>query len=148
MTGALRPMKKTIVATFLFCLAPCAVFAQDDPPPPFSRTTTPQAIGTQATQTSFAQAIEDLPVMPGMQIVEDKDMLILFGDKRIAQATLEGPVDIDQVYYFYASVLPELGWKKLTPKIYERAGERLSMKPNSANPQGLTRVRFEVEPLK
>lgn len=137
-------MKRKIAACLL-CLAPVSVFAQDAA---VSSVPEAEVIGTQASQTSFAKAIEDLPVMPGLRIVEDKDVLILFGERRIAQATLEGPVDIDRVYYFYDSVLPELGWKKITSKTYERAGEKLSMKSSSVNAQGLTRVRFEVEPTK
>ncbi|HBM91332.1 MAG TPA: hypothetical protein DD400_05615 [Rhodospirillaceae bacterium] len=105
-------------------------------------------VGAQAKHTVFANSIEDLPVMLGLDVVEDKDVFILFGAERIAQTTLKGKVDVDDVYYFYRRALPELGWKQINAKAYERGGERLLMQPSSANKEGMTYVRFSVEPVK
>ncbi len=104
-------------------------------------------VGAQAKYTVFSNSIEDLPIMTGLEILEDKDVLLLFGSDRIAQTTLKGKVDIDNVYYFYRRALPELGWRKINSKTYERNGERLIMNPNSANKEGMTYVRFSVEPI-
>lgn len=97
--------------------------------------------------TVFTKSIEDLPVMGGLEVVEDKDVFEVFGGQRIAQTVLRGPVDIDSVYYYYASLLPELGWRKLNAKTYQRDGERLFFRPSSANKDGMTYVRFDVEPI-
>jgi hypothetical protein len=84
-------------------------------------------IGQEAAEgILFAKSIEDLPVMKGLEIEEDKDLIFVFGDKRIAQTTLRGWVDIDEVYYFYRKVLPSLGWKFLSMRQYERNGENLA----------------------
>jgi len=104
-------------------------------------------IKEKAPHTLFARAIEDLPVMSGFEVVDDEDVLELFGSQRVAQTFLRGRVDIDRVYYFYAEVLPSLGWKKIDSRTYWRDNERLLFQPSSANEEGLTYVRFVVEPM-
>ncbi|MGE4351467.1 MAG: hypothetical protein AB7E52_04680 [Bdellovibrionales bacterium] len=128
-------------AVVVMTLGPCVCMAQGTSSTTYSR------IGDNLEVSRFAKAIEDLPLMPGLGVVEDKDMLFIFGSSRIAQTTLKGGVDIDRVYYFYQATLPQLGWKEITPKLYERSGERLHMKASSANRDGMTYVQFEVEPL-
>src|ERR1700743_433079 len=50
----------------------------------------------------FAKVIEDLPLMPGLQLVEDEDVLFSTpGSGRIAETNAIGSVDIDEVYKFY-----------------------------------------------
>ncbi|MGE0108272.1 MAG: hypothetical protein AB7S81_00695 [Bdellovibrionales bacterium] len=104
-------------------------------------------IKEKAPHTLFARAIEDLPVMSGLEVVDDEDVLEIFGSQRMAQTLLRGRVDIDRVYYFYAEVLPSLGWKKIDSKTYRRETERLLFQPSSANEEGMTYVRFVVEPM-
>ena len=51
---------------------------------------------TIPANTNFAKVIDDLPLMPGLQLVEGED--VLFAEPvlgRIAETTAEGPVDID-----------------------------------------------------
>ncbi len=106
-------------------------------------------IGHEAAEgVLFAKSIEDLPVMKGLEIEEDKDLIFVFGSKRIAETTLRGWVDIDEVYHFYRKVLPALGWKFLSMRHYERNGEKLRLDASSANSEGMTYVRFAVEPIK
>jgi hypothetical protein len=104
-------------------------------------------VGEASEYTVFAKSIEDLPVMQGLRVQEDNDVFIPFGDQRVVQTTLEGQVDIDEVYYFYEKVLPELGWTRIDPRTYERNGERLTMRASSANKDGMTYVRFDVGPV-
>src|ERR1700679_2747005 len=59
----------------------------------------------------FTKVIDDLPLMPGLQLVEDEDVLFSSGSSRIAETNAIGPVDIDAVYAFYKKSLPHLGWK-------------------------------------
>lgn len=118
----------------------------DDQMPPEPPETGLHKIGEEAEGTLFAKSIEDLPLMKGLEIVEDKDLVFIFGDKRIAQTTLKGRVDIDSVYYFYHKILPSLGWKPVTKRLYVRNGEQLRMDASAANNEGLTYVRFGVEP--
>ncbi|MFA6280779.1 MAG: hypothetical protein WC612_08375 [Bdellovibrionales bacterium] len=104
-------------------------------------------VGQQAPQTRFAKAIEDLPLMEGLEVVEDKDVLFILGPERIAQTTAKGRVDIDKIYYFYQQSLPQMGWREVTASLYERAGERLHVEASCANSDGMTYVRFSVEPI-
>jgi hypothetical protein len=96
---------------------------------------------------NFAKVIDDLPLMPGLTAQEDKDVLFVAGPGRIAQTTATGMIDIDDVYYYYEDSLPQLGWKKINARIYERGGERLRLDVSGANPAGLTIVCFSVEPV-
>ena len=103
-------------------------------------------VGEANTQTLFTKAIEDLPIMPNLELVENDDVLFIKKTGRIAQTTLKGPVDIDSVYVFYEQTLPQLGWKQVNPKLYARESELLRVEASSANAEGLTFVRFSVEP--
>ncbi len=136
---------------FLFCAA-LACFSFSPALAAAEKTTDPSAplptIGQEAEGTLFAKSIEDLPIMKGLEIEEDKDLIFIFGSKRIAQTTLRGWVDIDEVYHFYRKVLPALGWKFLSMRQYERNGETLRLDASSANSEGLTYVNFAVEPTK
>jgi hypothetical protein len=95
---------------------------------------------------AFAKIIDDLPLMPGLTVVEDKDVLFLMGPKRIAQTTASGLVDVDDVYYFYEKSLPQLGWNRITPRLYERENETLHIEAKSSNADGVTIVQFSIEP--
>lgn len=99
-----------------------------------------------APQSRFAKAIEDLPLMPGLEIEDGQDVLFVFGSERIARTVLVGPVDVDNVYYFYAETLPQLGWSQINLRRYVRNGEVLNLEARSANAEGKARVTFEVEP--
>jgi hypothetical protein len=106
---------------------------------------------------SFAQAAEpaegrpsfilhDIPLMPGLSPESDEDLIVLMGPRQNeneAQAT--GLVDVDEVYYYYESTLPPLGWRYVSPRLYERNGRVLNIDASSANPNGSTLVRFSLE---
>ena len=104
-------------------------------------------VGQAVPHIDFAKSIEDLPVMQGLHVEDEKDVLFIFGNQRIAQTTLRGYVDIDQVYYFYWRTLKEMGWVDAGRNVYERAEERLTMKVSSADHGGQTVVTFAVQPI-
>ena len=105
----------------------------------------PSAIPS-AEPTRFAKVIEDLPLMPGLEPVEDEDVLFdAPGSGRIAETNAIGPVDIDEVYKFYQRSLPHLGWKSVNPRTYVREHEQLRIDAR-AN-QKITVVRFTVRPI-
>jgi len=103
-------------------------------------------IGEAQPSTHFAKAIEDLPLMDGLELVSEDDVVFIFGSNRIAQTTAKGWVDIDVVYYFYQDTLPQLGWNQVNAKLYHRGNETLHVEASSANEDGMTYVKFEVEP--
>jgi hypothetical protein len=94
----------------------------------------------------FTKVIEDLPLMPGLQLVEDEDVLFAEpGAGRIAETNAIGPVEIEDVYKFYRHSLPHLGWKTVDTHTYVREGEQLRIDAH-AN-QKITVVRFTVKPV-
>jgi hypothetical protein len=101
---------------------------------------------TLPANANFAKVIDDLPLMPGLQLVEGEDVLFtepVLG--RIAETTAEGPVDIDALYDFYSRSLPGLGWKRLDARNYIREGDHLRI---DAHADGkTTSVRFSVRPI-
>lgn len=105
-------------------------------------TVPPQSI---PVPTKFASAIEDLPLMPGLSPLADEDTLFVVPHEgRIAESVAVGSVDIDDVYKFYRSSLPQLGWKIVDGRTYIRANEVLRI---DAHADGkVSTVRFSVKP--
>lgn len=98
------------------------------------------------TVAQFAKVIDDLPLMPGLTPEENDDVLFVAGQDRIAQTAATGSVAIDDVYHFYRRTLPQLGWKVVDVRTFDRDNERLRIE--AAEPHvGSTVVRFSIEPL-
>lgn len=104
-------------------------------------------VAQKAERTKFADSIGDLPVMKGLEVVEDKELLVIFGPRPLTQVTLTGKVDVDQVYYFYSDALSALGWQYVTMKLFERGDEKLTLTVSSANGRGITNATFAVSPI-
>ena len=99
------------------------------------------------TVAQFTKVIDDLPLMPGLEPVDENDVLFIAHTGRIAETTANGPVDVDDVYQFYAKTLPQLGWRMVDVRTYERTNERLRIDASSVTPNATTNVRFSVKPL-
>lgn len=96
--------------------------------------------------THFTKVIDDLPLMPGLEAVEDEDVLFdAPGSGRIAETNAMGPVDADDVYKFYKRSLPHLGWREINSHTYRRESEELRIDAR-AN-QKITLVTFRVTPV-
>jgi glucose/arabinose dehydrogenase len=93
----------------------------------------------------FANVIDDLPLMPGLAVVPQDDVLFVTPRAgRIAETTASGAVDIDDVYRFYSRTLPQLGWINVDARRYRRANEILRI---DAHAEGkVTMVTFSVKP--
>jgi hypothetical protein len=100
------------------------------------------------TPVDFTTGIEDLPLMPGLRPVPLKDTIMTGPYGRIAETMAVGAVDVDEVYYFYARTLPELGWQAIDKTRYIRDGELLTIDVNAnKRDRGYeTRARFLVTP--
>ncbi|MFY9288332.1 MAG: hypothetical protein WAO98_07495 [Alphaproteobacteria bacterium] len=107
-------------------------------------TATGPAVGE--VTTGFATAIEDLPLMPGLQVKLENDVIFVTPKSgRIAGTTAQGPVDVDEVYKFYKKTLPSLGWKPLSAKQYQREKEILNIEARADGK--VTTVQFDVKPM-
>lgn len=93
----------------------------------------------------FTKVIDDLPLMPGLELMPDEDVLFIAPRSgRIAETTAEGMVDIDGVYKFYYRTLPHLGWRCLDMRTYQRENDVLRIDAH-AN-EKVTTVRFSIKP--
>lgn len=129
----LPPMKRFLLLTALMGLAMPAQATPLNQPP-------------AAQAPEFAEVIEDLPLMPGLKLVNGEDVLFTAPQAgRIAITEAAGPVGADAVYAFYRRSLPPLGWKVLDKRNYEREGERLMIEAKTG--EKITKVRFSVKPV-
>lgn len=93
----------------------------------------------------FLSIAEDVPLMPGL--TESIETATVF-DKpsgRIAATEARGAVTASAVRQFYASTLPQLGWKPVGPEQYRREAEQLRIGISGRDGAALT-VRFELLP--
>ncbi|MCL2468953.1 MAG: hypothetical protein FWF24_01810 [Alphaproteobacteria bacterium] len=109
---------------------------------------TGQAAGAQALDapTVFTGAIEDLPLMNGLDAVAEEDVLFLGQKERIAQTIAKGYVEPKEIYGFYAQTLPHMGWQKISSQSYKRDQEILLIHARKEKDTHLTVVQFEVHP--
>lgn len=95
----------------------------------------------------FLDAIEDLPLMPGL--AEDPESAVVFDSPsgRIVEVFATGNVDERKVLDFYADTLPQLGWRSEGRASFSREHEVLKVefpgRPGNGTP--LT-VRFHLTP--
>lgn len=107
----------------------------------------PQAERDGERIAQFARVIEDLPLMPGLTLQDNEDLLFVEGTRRIAQTTATGYVSRSQVETFYRQSLPQLGWRRVDSTTYRRESERLRIDIDEHASLVSTMVRFSVEPL-
>jgi hypothetical protein len=109
-------------------------------------TAVPAAFAAVPDEAQFASVIEDLPLMPGLKADDDRDVLFAEAQMgRIAETEAKGTVTIDAVYDFYRRTLPQLGWKVIDGRTYQREAEKLQIDATSSGTT--TTVRFNVKPV-
>lgn len=75
----------------------------------------------------FVAGIEDLPVMPGLMVMEDEGVVFDKPSGRIVEAYAFGAVEEGEVSAFYARTLPQLGWEAVAGQRFQREGEVLTL---------------------
>jgi hypothetical protein len=99
----------------------------------------------QPSSAQFDTVIDDLPLMPGLHVVQEDDVLFVVPRSgRIAETTTTGEVDVDDVYDFYKRTLPHLGWKQLNGRTYMRENDILHIEARARDK--VTTVRFSITP--
>ena len=95
---------------------------------------------------AFVSGIEDLPLMDGLREAEEESMVFDTVAGRIVESYASGAVTRRQVLEFYASTLPQLGWRRRGETTFQRENEilKLEFSTTAANP-ALT-VRFALSP--
>lgn len=100
-----------------------------------------------AAERFFAD-IADLPVMPGLEQIQDAGLSFDKPEGRIVEVAASGKVSCREVVEFYRAVLPQLGWRAAGKGRYRREGEHLNLSfstSGSASGPTLT-VRFSLRP--
>ena len=92
----------------------------------------------------FLSNLDDIPLMPGL--AERKDLAFTFDkpEGRIVEAQAEGKLAADAVVKFYATTLPQLGWRDQGGNRFTREAEELRLAVTAAT-SGLV-VRFALSP--
>ncbi len=94
--------------------------------------------------TAFLDAIADLPLMPGLEEVDEAGLVFDKPGGRIVEAYAQGAVAADEVLDFYRRTLPQLGWRASGHAAFAREGERLTIEVAPSGAQ--TAVRFILAP--
>jgi hypothetical protein len=102
------------------------------------------AVAAAGPSPTFLSTLDDVPLMPGL--AERKDLAVTFdkAEGRIVEAVAEGRMGQAEVAKFYATTLPQLGWKGEGNNRFAREGEELLLN-FSAAANKLT-VRFALSP--
>ncbi|HYB58235.1 MAG TPA: hypothetical protein VEK12_18910 [Alphaproteobacteria bacterium] len=103
----------------------------------------PASIATYAAE-AFVTGTEDVPLMPGLAIVDGAGVVFDTPQGRIVEAYAKGKAQRDAVLDFYAATLPQLGWQALSRTSYRREGEILRLELYEEG-GGLT-LRFYLSP--
>lgn len=104
------------------------------------------SLGRAGATDSFIAGIDDMPLMPGLTQLTDRNVVFDAPSGRIIEAYAEGPVAREAVRSFYARTLPQLGWRQRNGELYVRDGETLRLEFPGAQSGGRTMVRFFLSP--
>jgi hypothetical protein len=80
-----------------------------------------------ARADEFVAGTEDVPLMPGLVLIKGSDLVFDKPEGRIVEAQTQGALSRAKVQAFYASSLPQLGWKKIGVDQWRRDAERLKL---------------------
>jgi hypothetical protein len=97
-----------------------------------------------AQAAAFVEGTEDVPLMPGLAMVEGAGTVFDSPQGRIVEAYAKGKVARDAVLDFYGKTLPQLGWRPDGSGTFRREGETLRLEIYS-EADGTT-VRFYLAP--
>ena len=97
-----------------------------------------------AADTAFVSGIDDLPLMAGL--VEEQGAALVFDSPsgRVVETEASGPLSRAEVMAFYATTLPELGWRRQGEAVFTRERETLTLELVE-KPDGVV-VRFVLSP--
>ncbi len=101
--------------------------------------------GSSETGSRFFEDLDDLPLMGGLQEMEEAGLAFDKPGGRIGEVYAEGSVPAERVRRFYSETLPQLGWQPAGEGRFVREGEQLSLQVSEA--QGTTTLRLSLSPL-
>ncbi len=102
------------------------------------------ALGAVAGAAEFFERLDDVPVMPALEPVDQAGIEFDTPAGRIVEAYAIGPVAREAVLDFYRDTLPQLGWRAGAGDAFLREDETLRI--DFFGPDGELTVRFTVSP--
>ena len=99
-----------------------------------------------ARSQDFLPGFEEMPVMPGMRIIEGAGIHFDAASGRIAEAYATGNFSSDDVLRFYRTTLEQLGWQEINTGTFEREGETLLLGLEKIDDE--ITVRFRLSPVR
>ena len=90
---------------------------------------------------AFFEAIDDLPLAPGLSEAVEKGILFDNPDGRIVTAIAYGNNGVSAYRQFYEKALPALGWREQSDGTYRRDGEALHLDFKSRDHRVEIRIR-------
>jgi hypothetical protein len=105
------------------------------------------SLGPVLAAEPFVSGIDDMPLMPGLTQLVERNVVFDAPSGRIVEAYAEGSVARDAVRSFYARTLPQLGWRGQGGDRYVREGEILRLEfPDARAGGNRVIVRFFLSP--
>lgn len=96
---------------------------------------------SELSKPAFFRAIPDLPIMDGLTELTDQTVIFDKAQGRIVElVVLVDSQFPEEVHAYYAEVLPQLGWTRITLDEYSRGGERLKLNFERDNEQQFLRI--------
>lgn len=92
----------------------------------------------------FVSGIADLPLMDGLEEVEESAMVFSTPEGRIIEVTARGAVTREAARAFYESTLPQLGWDRQGAEAWRREKEILRLNMDERD-EGLV-IQFSLTP--
>lgn len=120
-------MKKITVACFVFLMIVSPAWA--DPP------------AAEKNEALFFSTIQDMPLMPGMQELDDQTLTFDKPEGRIVEsvAAIQSG-SRESVSAFYNDTLPQFGWMRIADNSFVRGDEELRMDFEAVDGQDFVRV--------
>lgn len=100
--------------------------------------------GIANAENRFMPGMEDMPLAPGLSVVEDAALAFDSPSGRIVEAYAAGQAAPTDIRHFYAETLPSLGWQPIGQDSFVREAERLDL--DLFVKEGVTTLRMTVRP--
>ena len=84
------------------------------------------ALAQEGEKPAFLQALNDIPLMPGLyEILEEEVIFDQPGGRIVEAEAVAENTQASEIKSFYNRILPQLGWKSVGQDSFIRAGEAL-----------------------
>ena len=101
---------------------------------------------TPCAENGFVSGIPDLPLIPGLHVVDEATIVFEKPSGRLVRALAKGDRTEEAFWQFYEETLPQLGWRTVTRGRFVRDKENLHIDVENNESQLI--ARFAIAPEK